>query len=64
VTIEGWVDPRPAGGQDNAMSASGVKKFRLQVHAMVVERGQVTMRVSECVFFQFIQLYRLGLLSL
>jgi hypothetical protein len=46
VTVDGWVDPRPPGGETNDKSASGLDRFRLEVHEMTVENGKVVMAVS------------------
>ena len=45
VVVDGWVDPRPSGGENNNKSASGVDLFKLEVHATTIENGIVVMSV-------------------
>ena len=36
VHVDGWTDPKPPGGEKNQKSASGIDRFRLEVHGVDV----------------------------
>ena len=46
VHVDGWTDPKPTGGEMNPKSASGIDRFRLEVHGVDVGMTTLTVRVS------------------
>ena len=46
VHVDGWTDPRPPGGEGNQRSASGIDRFRLEVHGVDVGKTTLSVQVS------------------
>ena len=46
VDVDGWTDPRPRGAEGNSKSASGIDRFRLEVHGVDVGRMALAVQVS------------------
>ena len=52
VQVTGWSDPRPPGG--GSRSASGIEKYRLEVHAVDVGLTSLSVQVQLLCHFVFI----------